>query len=107
MTHRAGVLLHSVQGTSELWECHNMWLESMQARGLAPKTLAIYRLEVGQFLRFLHELNLTTLDAVRPAHIRKWLIYRQLAGIFHRGANRGSACPASGSGQAWLQQGKC
>jgi hypothetical protein len=33
--------------------------------------------------------------------------YRQLAGIFHRGANRGSACPALGSGQAWLQQVRC
>ena len=95
MTHRAGVLLHSVQGTSELWECHNMWLESMQARGLAPKTLAIYRLEVGQFLRFLHELNLTTLDAVRPVHIRKWLIHRQQQGVSNRQLRNDYQSPAT------------
>ena len=95
MTHRAGVLLHSVQGTSELWECYNMWLESMQARGLAPKTLAIYRLEVGQFLRFLHELNLTTLDAVRPVHIRKWLIHRQQQGVSNRQLRNDYQSPAT------------
>ncbi len=95
MTHRAGVFLHSAQGTSELWECYTMWLESMQARGLAPKTLAIYRLEVGQFLRFLHELNLTTLDAVRPAHIRKWLIYRQQQGVSNRQLRNDYQSPAT------------
>jgi site-specific recombinase XerD len=82
MTHRAAFEVHE---TSELWDCYELWLESMQARGLAPKTLAIYRLEVGQFLRFLHEhLNLTTLDAVRPHHIRKWLIHRQQQGVSNR-----------------------
>jgi integrase/recombinase XerC len=82
MTHRTVFEVHE---TSEPWECFGLWLESMQARGLAPKTIAIYRLEVGQFLRFLHEhLNLTTLDAVRPHHIRKWLIHRQQQGVSNR-----------------------
>jgi hypothetical protein len=72
MTHRAAFEVHE---TSELWDCYELWLESMQARQLAPKTLVATASKSGAFLRFLHEhLNLTTLDAVRPHHIRKWLI---------------------------------
>ena len=72
MTHRIAVIART-----ELHEAFELWLESMQARQLAPKTLANYRLEVGNFLRFLNELGITTLDAVQPHHIRKWLIHRQ------------------------------
>lgn len=93
MTHRAAFEVHE---TSELWDCYELWLESMQARGLAPKTIAIYRLEVGQFLRFLHEqLNLTTLDAVRPVHIRKWLIHRQQQGVSNRQLRNDYQSPAT------------
>jgi site-specific recombinase XerD len=82
--------------TSELWECFGLWLESTQARGLAPETLAIYRLEVGQFLRFLHEnLNLTTLDALKPHYIRKWLIYRQQQGVSNRQLRNDYQSPAT------------
>ena len=93
MTHRTAFVVHA---TSELWECFGLWLESMQARGLAPKTLSIYRLEVGQFLRYLHDhLNLTTLDAVRPHHIRKWLIYRQQQGVSNRQLRNDYQSPAT------------
>ena len=93
MTHRAAFEVHE---TSELWDCYELWLESMQARGLAPKTIANYRLEVGQFLRFLHEhLNLTTLDAVRPHHIRKWLIHRQQQGVSNRQLRNDYQSPAT------------
>jgi len=67
---------------TELENAFQLWLESMQARGLSPKSIAGYASEVGQFVRFLREqLNLTDLDAVQPHHIRKWLIYRQQHGI--------------------------
>ena len=67
---------------SELENAFQLWLESMQARGLSPKSLTGYASEVGQFVRFLREqLNLTDLDAVQPHHIRKWLIARQQHGI--------------------------
>jgi len=93
MTHRVAFEVHE---TSELWECFGLWLESMQAHGLAPKTLAIYRLEVGQFLRYLQEnLNLTTLDAVQPTHIRKWLIYRQQQGVSNRQLRNDYQSPAT------------
>ena len=93
MTHRAAFEVHE---TSELWDCYELWLESMQARGLAPKTIANYRLEVGQFLRFLHEhLNLTTLDAVRPHHIRKWLIHRQQQEVSNRQLRNDYQSPAT------------
>ena len=93
MTHRAAFEVHE---TSELWDCYELWLESMQARGLAPKTIANYRLEVGQFLRFLHEhLNLTTLDAVRPYHIQKWLIHRQQQGVSNRQLRNDYQSPAT------------
>ncbi|GIV11781.1 MAG: tyrosine recombinase XerD [Fimbriimonadales bacterium] len=79
MTHRIAVIART-----ELHEAFELWLESMQARQLAPKTLANYRLEVGNFLRFLNELGITTLDAVQPHHIRKWLIHRQQKGVSNR-----------------------
>jgi len=74
--------LCTVATQSELEEAFHLWLESMQARQFSPSTLRGYRVNVGAFLRYLQEnLNLTTLDAVRPAHIRKWLIYRQQHGV--------------------------
>jgi len=74
--------LCTVATQSELEEAFHLWLESMQARQFSPNTLRGYRVNVGAFLRYLQEnLNLTTLDAVRPAHIRKWLIYRQQHGV--------------------------
>jgi integrase/recombinase XerD len=73
---------YTVATQSELEEAFQLWLESMQARQFSPTTLRGYRVNVGAFLRYLQEnLNLTTLDAVRPAHIRKWLIYRQQKGV--------------------------
>lgn len=66
---------------SELEEAFTLWLESLQARQASPKTLRGYRSEVGTFVRFLHSLNLHTLDAVQPHHIRKWLIHRQQQGV--------------------------
>jgi hypothetical protein len=67
---------------SELENAFQLWLESMQARGLSPKSVKGYASEVGHFVRFLREqLNLTDLDAVQPHHIRKWLLYRQQQGI--------------------------
>jgi len=73
---------YTVATQSELEEAFQLWLESMQARQFSPNTLRGYRVNVGAFLRYLQEnLNLTTLDAVQPHHIRKWLIYRQQHGI--------------------------
>jgi site-specific recombinase XerD len=82
-TFRLGeIRVFAVQGISELEDAFHLWLESTQARGLSPKSLTGYASEVGQFVRFLREqLNQTELDAVQPAHIRKWLIYRQQQGI--------------------------
>ena len=80
--HSCEIRLFTIQGISELEDAFQLWLESMQARGLSPKSLTGYASEVGQFVRFLREqLNLTDLDAVQPHHIRKWLIYRQQHGI--------------------------
>jgi len=81
-SHSGEIRLFTVHGISELENAFHLWLESMQARGLSPKSLTGYASEVGQFVRFLREpLNLTDLDAVQPHHIRKWLIYRQQHGI--------------------------
>jgi integrase/recombinase XerD len=80
--HSSEIRLFAAQGISEIEDAFQLWLESMQARGLSPKSLTGYASEVGQFVRFLREqLNLTDLDAVQPHHIRKWLIYRQQHGI--------------------------
>ena len=80
--HSSEIRLFAAQGISELEDAFHLWLESMQARGLSPKSLTGYASEVGQFVRFLREpLNLTDLDAVQPHHIRKWLIYRQQHGV--------------------------
>lgn len=73
--------LWSGESASELQESLQLWLESMQARGLSPKTLRNYRDTVGRFLNFLESLNLRTLDAVQPHHIRKWLLHRQAHGV--------------------------
>lgn len=73
--------LWSGESASELRESLQLWLESMQARGLSPKTLRNYRDTVGRFLNFLESLNLRTLDAVQPHHIRKWLLHRQAHGV--------------------------
>jgi site-specific recombinase XerD len=80
--HSGEIRLFAAQGISEIEDAFHLWLESMQARGLSPKSLTGYASEVGQFVRFLRkQLNLTDLDAVQPHHIRKWLIYRQQHGI--------------------------
>jgi hypothetical protein len=69
---------YTIATQSELEEAFHLWLESMQARQFSPNTLRGYRVNVGAFLRYLQEnLNLTALDAVKPHHIRKWLIARQ------------------------------
>lgn len=73
--------LWTVQKRNELQESLNLWLESMQARGLSPKTLRNYRDTVGRFVNFLESLNLTTLDAVNPPHVRRWLLHRQAQGV--------------------------
>ena len=65
---------------SEIREVFTLWLEALEARGIAPRTLENYREGVGQFVAFL-EPHATTLDAVQPHHIRKWLIERQRAGV--------------------------
>jgi site-specific recombinase XerC len=80
--HLGEIHLFAAQGISELEDAFQLWLESMQARGLSPSSLTGYASEVGQFVRFLREqLNLTDLDTVQPHHIRKWLIYRQQKGV--------------------------
>lgn len=65
---------------SEIREVFTLWLEALEARGIAPRTLENYREGVGQFVAFL-EQHATTLDAVQPAHIRKWLIHKQRKGV--------------------------
>jgi site-specific recombinase XerD len=81
-SHSGEIRLFTVHGISEIEDAFQLWLESMQARGLSPKSVRGYASEVGHFVRFLREqLNLTDLDAVQPHHIRKWLIYRQQQGI--------------------------
>jgi site-specific recombinase XerD len=68
------------QSGTELREALNLWLESLEARGIAPRTLESYRESVGKFVAFL-EQHATTLDAVQPHHIRKWLIEKQRKGV--------------------------
>lgn len=65
---------------SEIREAFTLWLESLEARGIAPRTLENYRECVGQFVAFL-EPHAATLDAVQPAHIRKWLLHKQRKGV--------------------------
>ena len=65
---------------SEIREVFTLWLEALEARGIAPRTLENYREGVGQFMAFL-EPHATTLDAVQPAHIRKWLLHKQRKGV--------------------------
>ncbi|BCW96986.1 MAG: tyrosine-type recombinase/integrase [Fimbriimonadales bacterium] len=66
--------------SSEIREAFTLWLESLQARAIAPRTLENYRESVSGFVDFL-EQHAPTLDAVQPHHIRKWLIHRQQAGV--------------------------
>jgi hypothetical protein len=70
-------VLHSC---SEIREAFTLWLEALEARGTSPRTLANYREGVGKFVAFL-EQHATTLDAVQPHHIRKWLIEKQRKGV--------------------------
>ena len=64
------------QSGTELQEALNLWLESLEARGVAPCT----RDGVKEFVAFL-EPHATTLDAVQPAHICKWRIHKQRKGV--------------------------
>lgn len=66
---------------SELSECLELWLEALLAQGASPQTVKNYRQGVGAFIEFLHHASLTTLDAVQPHHIRKWLLQRRQAGV--------------------------
>ena len=65
---------------SEIKEVFTLWLEALEARGIAPRTLENYREGVSEFVAFL-EPHATTLDAVQPAHIRKWLLHKQRKGV--------------------------
>ena len=51
--HSGEIRLFTVHGISEIEDAFHLWLESMQARGLSPKSLTGYASEVGQFVRFL------------------------------------------------------
>ena len=68
------------QAGTELREALNLWLESLEARGIAPRTLENYRESVKGFVAFM-EPHAPTLDAVQPQHIRKWLIEKQRKGV--------------------------
>ncbi|MCL6534213.1 MAG: tyrosine-type recombinase/integrase [Armatimonadetes bacterium] len=77
------MLAHELQigrSGTELREALNLWLESLDARRIAPRTLESYRESAEKFVASL-EPHAATLDAVQPAHIRKWLIERQRAGV--------------------------
>jgi site-specific recombinase XerD len=66
---------------SEIREVFTLWLEALEARGVAPRTLENYRdRRRSEFVAFL-EPHATTLDAVQPHHIRKWLIHKQRKGV--------------------------
>jgi site-specific recombinase XerD len=65
---------------SEIREAFTLWLEALEARAVAPRTIENYRECVEKFVAFL-EHHASTLDDVQPQHIRKWLIERQRAGV--------------------------
>lgn len=102
MTHRATNGWLQTHHRTELEELMALWLESMLARNLAPKTLTIYRLEVGQFLRFLETLGIATPEAVKPLHIRKWLAFRRQQGVSARQLRNDWQSPATFF--RWLQR---
>lgn len=72
-------VLHTA--TDELTESLTLWLDALMARGASPRTVSNYRESVGRFIAYLHTQSITTFDAVKPRHIRQWLIDRREAGV--------------------------
>jgi site-specific recombinase XerD len=58
-----------------------LWLEALDAKGCSRNTLACYRYYLQPFVEFLARQGLTTLDAVQPLHIRRWLLSRREQGV--------------------------
>jgi len=102
MTYRASEWHLYTAARSDLWELFQLWLESMQARNLAPKTLKNYTLEVGNFLRFLETQGVQTPEALQPQHIRRWLVHRRQQGVSARQLQNDYQSPATF--WAWLQR---
>ena len=58
-----------------------LWLQSLQARRVSPRTLGGYRDYVLPFVAFLNHLGCHQLEDVQPQHIRQWLIHKQTQGV--------------------------
>lgn len=59
----------------------DLFLLDCQSRRLTASTLSFYRLKTSAFIRFLAASGLTTLDAITPIHIKRWLVDMQDRGF--------------------------
>ncbi len=58
-----------------------LWLEALDAKGCSSNTIACYRYYLQPFVEFLARQGVSTLDAVQPMHIRRWLLSRRAQGV--------------------------
>ena len=65
----------------EILDAIELYLDALHAKGLQAGTLLCYAYHLRSFLQCLARQGCHTLDAVRPAHIRRWLVERRASGL--------------------------
>ncbi|MFN3414672.1 MAG: site-specific integrase, partial [Thermoanaerobaculum sp.] len=65
----------------ELLDCIQLYLEAQAVKGIRPNTLETTAYYLRPFLQSLVRQGVTTLDTVKPHHLRRWLLERREAGL--------------------------
>jgi site-specific recombinase XerD len=65
----------------EILDAIELYLDALHAKGLQAGTLLCYAYHLRSFLQCLARQGCHTLDAVRPTHIRRWLVERRASGL--------------------------
>jgi len=66
-----------ITDTNTITTTFELWIETLQARRLASRTIETYSDSVGGFVAFLCQQGCHHLEDVQPHHIRRWLIHKQ------------------------------
>ena len=65
----------------ELLDCIQLYLEAQTVKGIRPNTLETTAYYLRPFLQSLARQGVYALDAVKPHHLRRWLLERREAGL--------------------------
>ena len=75
------ILSLHITDTNTITTTFTLWMEALQARRLASRTLETYSDMVSSFVAFVCQQGCQHLEQVQPQHIRQWLIHKQAQAV--------------------------